>query len=125
MCLYLKERRLTPEKALKEIVCYKVLEKLNGKLFTPYQHMLVQGEKMTEAHFQYNPIGRTIDIGIHSFSQERAAIRRCKKLNKCFTRRNYIVKKCIISAGTPYWVGNNDELCSKELVLKETIYSKL
>ena len=125
MCLYLKDNRLTPEKASKDITCYKVLEKLNGMLFTPYRNMLVQCEKITEEYFQYTPTDRHIDVGIHSFSQESKAIMRCKELNNCIISRRYLVKKCIIPAGTPYWVGNNNELCSKELILKETIYPEL
>lgn len=125
MCLYLKDNRRTPELAVKEIVCYKVLEKLNGMLFTPYRNMLVRSEKITEEHFQYIPTHGIIEVGIHSFSEKIVAMLRCKELNKNFICRRYIVKECIIPAGTPYWVGTNDELCSKELVLKETIYSEL
>lgn len=138
MCLYLTEK--TGIKVAKEdIICYKVMEKRDKTLISPYMNMhydcgttYMSETPITVKHIF--AIGSCVEEGFHSVSNEQEAERLKSALQKYATLLNFdtqyvvVVAKCLIPAGTKYAVGffsdfgeSFDSLCSERIIVLEEI----
>ena len=136
MCLILTEK--TGIKVAKEdIICYKVMEKRDKTLMSPYQRMrykcgtmYVSETPITVKHIYV--IGSCIEEGFHSVSNEQEAERLKLALQTYATLyyfdTQYVVVKCLIPAGTRYAVGffsgavdHFDSLCSERIIVLEEV----
>ena len=130
MCLTLTEKSGI-KVAKEDIICYKVMNKLNNILLSPYQNMqykcgimYVSKNSITVKHIF--AIGACVEEGFHSVSNEQEAERLKSALQTfamlCNVDTQYVVVKCLIPAGTRYAVGffsergeSFDSLCSEQI----------
>ena len=123
--------------ANEDIICYKVMEKRNETLISPYQSMryecgttYVSETPITVKHI--SEIGPCVEEGFHSVSNEQEA-ERLKSVLQSFvmlycSNVQYVVVKCLIPAGTRYAVGffswmdeSFDSLCSERIIILEEV----
>ena len=135
MCLTLTEK--TGIKVAKEdIICYKVMEKRDKTLISPYMNMHYD---CGTTYMSENPIkvkhgllGAYIEEGFHSVSNEQEAERLKSILQTCATLyyfdTQYVVVKCLIPTGTRYAVGffsdfgeNLNSFCSERIIAVEEV----
>lgn len=135
MCLYIdlkKHKNKQPIVAEKDIICYKVLEKLpNGTLRTPYREFKVNNTVLTASNFQIEPheslayayiYRQKIEEGIHSFQNVKTATSEKKLLDTSLSLidpTRIIIKEAIIPRGTKYWIGTDGDYCSEKIILKK------
>lgn len=136
MCLTLNDTEIRIAK--EDIICYKVMEKRDNTLISPYQKMCY---KCGTIYVSETPIivkhgkgllGQDIacvKVGFHSFSCKKEA--ECLKLflsNYKNPDSNYVVVKCLIPVGTRYAVGAfydfgwfSNSLCSERIMAVEEV----
>ena len=122
--------------AKKDVLVYKVLELPTEEYvfynekhawLTPFRHLpvifkdgidkiesnlvVVKKDKTcdTITHFSLN--NYIVNIGIHSYTNEREV--------KCYDPYNRKIFKAVIPKGTPFYVGTNGDIVSKELIIYE------
>ena len=149
MCLYVKNKE--PKIADKDIKCYKIVMKYNGKYFSPYTHKLIKNECINGDkdlvpselfvpknifHQDYNYIdgigysGYIEGCMIHTFKYKKNAIadNDCVvPFVNCNYGNNYLfeVYECIIPKGTEYYEGTDGEwlgYASKAIKFVQKIY---
>lgn len=115
-----------PKVALRDIVCYKIFDYSKGRLITPFRGMeieptllTVNGGSIRAEDFQTVPITwldgrRNINVGIHSLRKITSYKKMAPYMNCVLTP---VIVRCVIPAGTRYWIGNNNDYCSEELVI--------
>ncbi len=94
----------------KDKVVYKLLEIYQNKLYSPYQsHLYKYGELKTRKRFtfEYNCYRLQINAGLHAYQNMKKA--------KNYRSGNTIILKCIIPAGTPYFLGSKNDIVSLAL----------
>lgn len=120
MCLISKWR--FSKRAKKDIVCYKILEKMGG-YYTPYQNVKVDVTKPLKA------VGDSITF-FNPFSKGSGYIHTISNLGlvKCYINgmgfSHPVIFKCIIPKGTKYHESQNDgEYCSRKIIFDRQIQS--
>ena len=117
--------------AKKDIVVYKVIEKVPFGLRTPFQlSPIAIGETYRESGI--NVTFREVNTGLHSFCRLRSAKKLCEKMilqNKSLwhvDKCEYMVVKCIIPKGSMYIKGRvNGEYFEKGYVSDALTYVKV
>lgn len=123
MCLYSEQK--VPMVARENIVCYKILIPVNGKLVTPYRDFIFNTNVVTkdEAEEHIGEIfGKTeVSSGyFHSFTTKERVLEEIKVIQRKAPKGTTIkVFKVIIPEGTLYYVGQRDDICSKALIIVE------
>lgn len=136
MCLYLTEKSGI-KVAKEDIICYKVMEKRNKTLISPYQYMRYECGTMRVSETPITVkhgfvMGPYVEEGFHSVSNEKEAKRLKSDLQTYIWLYNsdaqYVVVKCLIPAGTRYAVGffsdfgkSFDSLCSEQIIVLEEV----
>ena len=137
MCLYLTEKSGI-KIAKEDIICYKVMQKLNKTLISPYQGMHYKCGTMrvseTPMTVKCGLLGAYIEEGFHSVSNKKDAERlKSAILTDIWFYNNldnykYVVAKCLIPAGTRYAAGffsdfgeSFDSLCSEQIIVLEEV----
>ena len=139
MCLL--TRQICPQRARKDIVCYKRLLKIPPKVisstFDKYLG-ITEYEKRTGKRPKYFTPYRNYfidDIPTKLETHDKTDLRKIKydRLNreihggmfhantKIFRAINNVVVKCIIPKGTLYFKGINNDICAKTLILQEIV----
>ena len=119
MCLYTKWR--LPREAKEDIHCFKVLKrnKNSNILWAPVQKKMYRQEK------EYKTIivrhGEHVNQGFHAcITIERAmnlgAIYASRKTLKKY---DMLILDAIIPAGSLYYIGDNDEIASNRIIIKD------
>lgn len=135
MCLILTEK--AGIKVAKEnIICYKVMEKRDKNLISPYQSMHYKCGTMrvseTPIKLKHGPLGAYIEKGFHSISNEQEAKRLKSALQTSamlyYFDAQYVVVKCLIPTGTRYavgffsWMGESfNSICSERIIVLEEV----
>lgn len=122
--------------AQENITCYKVMEKWDNTLISPYQSMRYKCGIMrvseTPITLKHGMFGVYIEEGFHSCCNEQEAERLKSALQTHATLHNfdaqYVVVKCLISTGTRYavgffsWLGESfDSICSERIIAVEEV----
>lgn len=109
-----------------DIVCYKILISINGKLFTPYRDFIFpleeividkKEEKISEIFNHY-----MIESGyFHSYKTIEVAKKEVDKLKRKLPKGKVLkIYKSYIPTGTSFFEGQFEDLCSKALrIMKE------
>lgn len=115
MCLDLTKSQCQVLIAEKDIVCYKFVNKVTDRFFTPYRGSEIiigetytselklnfDNESVNNILYNENDIVGTVEKGLHSFKSFKSA---CKECQGKYNKRNRVVK-CIIPKGSSYYVG--------------------
>lgn len=123
MCLVSKWR--FSKRAKKDIVCYKILEKMGEGYYTPYQDVKVDITKPLKAEgislsFSNNTRHEKTKGYIHTISN----LGLVKYYIEGMGCSHPIVFKCIIPKGTKYHKSRDDrEYCSRKIIFDEQIQS--
>ena len=122
MCLISKWR--FAKKAKKDIVCYKVLDKMGDKYYTPYMDTIVDINRILKAKgFSFSFFDDPKEKGkgyIHTY----ASLYYAKEHVSAMACKNPVVFKCIIPKGTKYHISKNcTEFCSKKIDFESQIPS--
>lgn len=131
MCLNIKLNEHTlksapnPKIATADLVCYKIVHtrkdyKRNSKkkrvFESEYQHFKYELKKEYKAEFAFASNNKAINNGLHSY---RTNVILSKAGGLTESERNgvqLVVLKCIIPKHTPYYIGDNGDLCSNKLI---------
>lgn len=119
MCLYTNWRR--PREAKEDIHCFKVLKRnKNSKiLWAPVR------EKMYKQEKEYKTIivrdGEAVHQGFHACLKIERAIVLGTRYASRKTLKNYdmLILDAIIPAGSLYYIGDNDEIVSNRIIIKD------
>ena len=122
MCLVV-EKGTNKRKAKADILVYKCLDECGGNYSTPFYYFPVYFEDgkcvLKVKHFTYNNDEKVIIVeeGIHSYYNKSSA----QKIESVFyntygTNRHY----AIIPKGVKYYIGNDGDVVSTELIIFET-----
>ena len=117
--------------AQENITCYKVMEKWNNTLISPYQSMRYKCGIMrvleTPITLKHGMFGVYIEEGFHSCCNEQEA-ERLKSALQTHVNAQYVVVKCLIPARTRYavgffsWLGDSfDSICSERIIAVEEV----
>jgi hypothetical protein len=121
MCLYINFNQ-QKQVAHKNIVCYKILQKVGDKYITPYRGMsIILGETynspliVEELLLKYLDAS-VVNIGLHSFVKKTDA---CISLISIHEAR---LIKCVIPKGSSYYTNiNGTEYASDKITYGKTI----
>lgn len=119
-----------------DIVCYKVMEKRDKTLISPYRNMRYECGTAyvseTPITVKHGLLGAYIEEGFHSASNEQEAEHLKLALQTFATLLNfdtqYVVVKCLIPTGTRYAVGvftdfgiDFGSFCSERMIAVEEV----
>lgn len=108
-----------------DIVCYKILVHVGGKLITPYMDFLFPvGEIITDKapDTSFDAFGfRVIESGyFHSYKTLEAAKKKVQELKrKDKKKKEFRIYRAEIPTETPFFEGQFEDLCSKSLKIIE------
>ena len=121
MCLVSKWR--FSKRAKKDIICYKILEKMEERYYTPYQNIKVDVTKPLKAVGNSITFLDPLEKGsgyIHTISN-LGLVKYYIEEMRC---SHSVVFKCIIPKGTKYHKSQNDnEYCSRKIIFDKQIQS--
>lgn len=110
----------------KDILCYKILMRRTNYFVSPYLEYRYDipstVEDTTEEKYFKVMRGEMVGSGfLHAFRTHIAAIhwRRVMQGREPYT--SFVIAECIIPAGTRYYIGIDNDICSKKLRLVKVI----
>ncbi len=116
MCLTKKYK--WPRITLRPKIVYKVLEKRNGKFFTPFMNYEVEINKKYKGKYNmFDTLFKTIKDDyvrsgfIHSYTDKESAV-------------GNVVVECIIPRFTLYFIGRGNDIASRKIYYKSLIIDK-
>ena len=110
MCTFITKDSL-PQVATKDIECWKFVEILGDKYYTPYRGTLIKIGKSynSSIHVEYD----LISIGLHSYILKEKLVERMKKFG--WYKAGHKIVRCIIPKGSTYYVGGSHIPMNEEL----------
>ena len=125
MCIILMQR--SPEIAKEDIIAYKVLEINYDVIFTPYQYMSIEFNKLYIDTKQEREEFNRLTFGVyHLFSSIEDAILLKEHSEKKYANRynkvKFIIVKAIIPKGTKYYVGKCEIGCKLDDAFQHESY---
>lgn len=126
MCL-ISETKI-PSISAHDIVCYKILIPVGGKLFTPYRDFLFTVGEVVVDKVEKEPsevFGVVMFEGgyFHSYKNIEAAKKKVIELQRKIPRSKTLkIYKAQMPSGNIFFEGQNEDLCSKSLKIIEECF---
>ncbi len=123
MCLV--SETIEPFIAENDINCYKILLSQNGQYITPYRnfHILFNIEMNDECEEKFTDVFgvRLVESGyFNSCLNKQGIIHVINELKRKLPKGTTVkIFKALIPKGTKYFLGQNNDICSKKLIIYE------
>lgn len=123
MCLVSESK--TPSTSTYDVTCYKILIPVGGELFTPYRDFLFPVGEVVVDKVDTQPsecFGVLMIEGgyFHSYKNIKAAQKKVEELKRKVPKGKVLkIYKAEIPAGTEFYEGQFEDLCSKALKILE------